>query len=94
MTDDDLIDTAEVGAKAKEFLESDAGQSLLAFLEADEKDAIDGLGRVNPSDTAGIMCLQVDLRAARKCREKLDELVRLGEEAKISWRKQRESNEP
>ncbi|MBM3460737.1 MAG: hypothetical protein FJX76_01415 [Armatimonadetes bacterium] len=91
MTNDDLIDAAELGEQAKRFLDSDVGLSILREIEHDEAEAVARLADTDPTKTGEIMKWQVELKAAQKLRAKLRLLVTIGENAKQAWKAQHDS---
>ena len=86
LTDEDLIDAAEIGEAVRNFIESDAGKSLLAMCEADALEAMEHLGNTDPDDRKTIVRWQIELKAARKLQEKLTALVSMGDNALAAWR--------
>mgnify|MGYP001615720246 FL=1 len=85
LSPDDLKAVAELGEDAKVFLESDLGKSLLAAAEADALEAMEHLGATAPDDTKEIVRWQIELKAARKVREKIEQFIGLGDEALSQW---------
>lgn len=85
MNDDTLKDIAMVGEDARAFLESDLGKSLLAALDADALEAMEHLGITDPDDKKELVRWQIELKAARKVREKLVQLIGIGDEALSQW---------
>lgn len=86
LTDDDLIDAAEIGQAVRDFVESDAGKSLIAMCEADALEAMEHLGTTDPDDTKQIVRWQIELKAARKLKQKLETLISMGDNALEAWR--------
>ena len=85
MTDEDLIATVELGEEARNFLEGDVGKSLLAAAEQDALNSLERLGATDPGDTKEIMRWQIELKAARKVKDKLVQLIGLGDNALAVW---------
>lgn len=79
--DDELIAVAEIGEKAREFLESELGRCLVGIAEQDLREAQEQLELVDPMDTDKIMSLQNDARFARSYKQRLEELLYDGENA-------------
>jgi hypothetical protein len=88
LTEDDLIDAAEMGERAKEFIESDLGKTLLLQAEKEELAWLKTLGDIDADDKKEIMKAQIEVRAARRFREMLEGLITIGENAKDVWRQQ------
>ena len=89
MSTDDLVDAAELGEEAKQFLSSDLGRTLIGRAEQEATAALEQLGVTDPEDTVTIRHLQAQLSVARKFPEWLREIMDIGESAKQAWIQQR-----
>ena len=92
MTDDDLVAAAEVGETVRAFMESDAGQSLIAQAEAHALEAMNHLGDTDPEDRKTIIKWQIELKAAKLLIEKLRLLEHIGDNALEVWRQQNDGS--
>lgn len=91
MSDDDLIDAAELGEEAKKFIASDLGQTLLARAQQETLAALEELSNCDPSDSRTVKSLQDKAALGRKFPEWLNEIVGIGNEALTVWRQQNEA---
>lgn len=84
--DNELVAEAEIGDKAREFVESELGKTLLGMAQQDILRAQEALETVDPSDTEKVRTLQNQAKVARNFEDWLTELISKGENALILWR--------
>jgi hypothetical protein len=86
--DDELIAEAEIGDKAREFVESELGKTLLGMAQQEVTLAQEELETVDPSNTEKIRALQNQAKVARNFEQWLIELISKGENALTLWRQE------
>ena len=84
--EDELNAEAEIGEKAREFLESELGKMLLGMAEQDVLLAQEALETVDPTETEKIRDLQNQAKGGRNFQSWLAELITRGDNALIVWR--------
>ena len=93
MTDDDLADVAHLGEEARKFIEGDVGKSIFARAEQYALDALSALAKADPKEPLGIIRLQERIELARSFPTWFDEIVNIGEQARVAWTQRNPTNE-
>jgi flagellar biosynthesis chaperone FliJ len=88
---DELIATAEIGEKAKEFLESDLGKVMLGLAQQETQIAMELLGEIDPTNEKKIRDLQNQIKVGKWFTQWLTELVTDGEQAINVFKQQMET---
>jgi len=88
---DELIAEAEIGDKAREFVESELGKTLLGMAKQEVALAQEALEIVEPTDIEKIRALQNQAKIARYFEQWLAELISKGENALILWKQNQET---
>lgn len=83
-----LLTEAVVGHQAKEFLESDVGQALLAKAELEASDAIDALKVIDPTRENEIRSLQNRIWLADHFERWIVDLIMDGQQATTQLQQQ------
>ena len=85
MSDEELIDVANLGEETRRFIESDVGKSMCARAEQYVLDSLAGLAQADPDKPNEIIRLQERIRLARLFPSWFDEIMNLGEQARMQW---------
>jgi hypothetical protein len=80
----ELIRTIDLGYQVEQFIKSDLGKYLLDRSDAEQKEALNKLGEVDPFDHKAISALQLDLRVAAGIQTWLADLVIEGRNAEAA----------
>lgn len=88
---EELIAAAEIGEKAREFLESDLGKVLIGLADQEVQLAQELLGDVDPTDDKKIRDLQNQVKVGKWFSQWLTDLVTDGEQAINVFKQQQET---
>ena len=91
LNESDLIDVAELGKAAQDFMASDMGRSIIASAEQDALEAMEKMADLDlddPADRKKHTEYRIEVRAARMFRAKLAQMVDIGASALEVWAQQ------
>ena len=88
---DELIQSAELGVEAENFIRGNLGLKMLELADAEVERALLALAEVPPADEAKIRDLQLDVRFGRTFGRWLLMLAHQGEQAIAVFKQQQEA---
>jgi hypothetical protein len=91
-TDEELLEDAEIGEKARTLLDVDLGESLILDANASIEAAQDALLKVAPSDSEEIRRLQNEAKVNQMFIDRVMALIERGEEAITEWRARKDES--
>jgi hypothetical protein len=91
-TDEELLEDAEIGEKARTLLDMALGESLILGANAEIEAAQDALLRVTPTDSEEIRRLQNEAKVNQMFIDRVMGLINRGEEAITEWRARKDES--
>jgi hypothetical protein len=91
-TDEELLEDAEIGEKARDLLDTALGERLILDANAEVEDAKEALLAVSPTETEEIRRLQKNAEVNNLFILRIKMLMDRGEEAITEWRARKDES--